>query len=113
MENVQIEHLDALKVIMNRDDADVVFYLDPPYPNSNQGHYSGYSMEDFERLLTILSSLKGKFILSSYPYEILEKYSKQNSWYTKTFDKPLSARKAEGGKPRGRKTEVLTANFPI
>lgn len=113
LENVQIEHLDALKVIVNRDDADVFFYLDPPYPNSNQGHYSGFSMEDFENLLKVLSNLKGKFILSSYPYEILEKYTKQKGWYTKTFDKPLSARKSEKGKPRGRKTEVLTANFPI
>lgn len=113
LENVQIEHLDALKVIVNRDDTDVFFYLDPPYPNSNQGHYSGYSMDNFENLLKVLSSLKGKFILSSYPYEILEKYSKKHGWYAKTFDKPLSARKAQEGKVRGRKTEVLTVNFPI
>jgi len=113
LENVQIEHLDALKVIINRDDTDVFFYLDPPYPNSNQGHYSGYSMEDFERLLTVLAKIKGKFILSSYPYEILKEYSEKNGWYTKTFNKPLSARKAENQKPRGRKTEVLTTNYPI
>jgi len=64
-------------------------------------------------LLTVLTSLKGKFILSSYPYGILEEYSKKYGWHTKSFDKPLSARKAQQGKERGRKTEVLTANFPI
>lgn len=113
LENVQIEHLDALKVIVNRDDTDVMFYLDPPYPNSSQGHYSGFSEHDFENLLKVLSNLKGKFLLSSFPLEILDKYTKVNGWYTKTFDKPLSARKAQDGKPRGRKTEVLTANYPI
>lgn len=113
LENVQIEHLDALKVIVNRDDTDVVFYLDPPYPNSDQGHYSGYSMEDFERLLTVLGKIKGKFLLSSYPYEILEKYSKQYKWYTKTFEKPLSASNGANQKKRKRKLEVLTANYPI
>lgn len=113
LENVQIEHLDALKVMVNRDADDVFFYLDPPYPNSNQGHYSGYTMEDFVRLLDVLVSLKAKFILSSYPYEILQEYAKRHRWHTKTFDKPLSARKAGTGKPRTRKTEVLTANFPI
>mgnify|MGYP000058918607 CR=1 FL=1 len=113
LENVQIEHLDALKVIVNRDEEDVVFYLDPPYPNSNQGHYSGFSEDDFENLLKVLSALKGKFILSSYPLEILDKYTKKYGWYTKYFDKPLSARKSQDGKPRGRKTEVLTANYPI
>lgn len=113
LEHVQIEHLDALKVIVNRDHEDTFFYLDPPYPNSNQGHYSGFSESDFEGLLKVLSKLKGKFLLSSFPNESLEKYIKKYGWYTKTFDKPLSARKADGKKPRGRKTEVLTANYPI
>lgn len=113
IEQVQVEHLDALKVIENRDGKDVFFYLDPPYPNSNQGHYSGFSQQDFERLLAVLSKTKAKWLLSSYPNDALEKYTKRFGWNTKTFDKPLSARKAQGTKPRGRKTEVLTANFPI
>lgn len=113
LENVQIEHLDALKVIVNRDAEDVVFYLDPPYPNSDQGHYSGFSEEDFENLLNVLSELKGKFLLSSYPYDILEKYSKQNGWYTQTFGKPLSASNGALSDTRKRKVEVLTANYPI
>ncbi len=113
LERVQIEHLDALKVIVNRDGDDVMFYLDPPYPNSNQGHYSGFSEDDFENLLKVLSNIKGKFLLSSFPLDILDKYSRKYGWCTKTFDKPLSARKSQDGKPRGRKIEVLTANYSI
>ena len=113
LEHVQVEHLDALKVIQNRDSEDAFFYLDPPYPNSHQGHYSGFSQQDFEQLLAVLSKTKAKWLLSSYPNDALEKATEKYGWYTKTFDKPLSARKAQGTKPRGRKTEVLTANFPI
>lgn len=113
LEHVQVEHLDALKIIENRDGDDVFFYLDPPYPNSNQGHYSGFSQHDFEQLLTNLSQLKGKFLLSSYPNDALEKFTNKFGWFTKVFDKPLSARKAVGSNPRGRKIEVLTTNYPI
>lgn len=113
LEQVQIEHLDALKIIQNRDGEDVMFYLDPPYPNSNQGHYSGFSQHDFEQLLAVLAKVKGKFLLSSYPNEALEKYTKEFGWYMKTFEKPLSAHKAENGKARPRKIEVLTANYPL
>jgi DNA adenine methylase len=111
--NVQIENLDALKVIANRDNGDVFFYIDPPYHNSNQGHYGGYTQEHFENLLKVLSKIEGKFLLSSYPNPLLDEYIEKFGWHSKSFDKPLSARKAQGTKPRGRKTEVLTANFSL
>ena len=113
LEGVQIENLDALKVIANRDKEDVFYYIDPPYIDTNQGHYGGYSKEDYINLLKALTKLKGKFLLSSYPSDLLDLYTKEFGWYTKTFDKPLSARKAQVDKPRGRKTEVLTANYPL
>lgn len=113
LENVQIENTDALKVIQSRDTGDAFHYVDPPYIDSNQGHYGGYHLGDYKKLLETLSSVKGKFILSSYPSEILAEYTLKNGWYTLVFDKPLSARKAEEGKSRKRKIEVLTANFPI
>lgn len=111
--NVQIENLDALKVIANRDAPDVFFYIDPPYIGTNQGHYGGYTKEDYIELLKTLSKLRGKFLLSSFPSDLLELYTKEFGWHTKTFDKPLSARKAQDNKPRGRKTEVLTANYSL
>jgi DNA adenine methylase len=113
LENVQIENLDALKVIVNRDAEDVMFYLDPPYPNSDQGHYSGFSEEDFENLLKVLSVLKGNFLLSSFPNKTLEKYTKKYGWHTQTFGKPLSASNGALSEKRKRKVEVLTANYPI
>lgn len=47
LQNVQIECYDALKIIKSRDSASTFFYCDPPYPDTDQGHYDGYSTEDF------------------------------------------------------------------
>ncbi|WP_299117545.1 DNA adenine methylase [uncultured Winogradskyella sp.] len=113
LEHVQIENIDACKVIKARDTVNAFHYVDPPYIDSNQGHYDGYTKSDYKNLLGTLSKIEGKFLLSSYPSDILKRYSKEFGWYTKTFDKPLSARKAQADKPRGRKIEVLTANYPL
>ena len=110
LELVQIENRDALQVIKQWDNKDVFFYCDPPYYNSDMGHYKGYTKQDFEKLLKGLAGIKGKFLLSSYPSEIVEKYMKKYKWFT---------RKIEGltvsvslGKQK-KKTEVLTGNYEI
>ena len=113
LENTQIENVDACRVIQSRDAQDAFHYVDPPYIDSNQGHYDGYSEADYKRLLDCLSKVKGKFLLSSYPSEILSKYAESNGWHTIRFEKPLTAQKAVKGKPRARKIEVLTANYPL
>lgn len=111
LEKVQIECRDALEVITTRDSATTLFYLDPPYFNSDMGHYGGYTRDNFEELLVLLSKIKGKFLLSSYPSELLEKYSRKYKWKTKKIEMNLSV---QGAKKNGRKkTEVLTANYPI
>jgi len=70
------------------------------------GHYGGYTKDDFEALLQLLSTLKGKFMLSSYPSEILSAYALQHGWKVIEFELPRSA----GG---GRKVEVLTMNYEV
>jgi len=113
LENTQIENNDAIKVISSRDAEDAFHYVDPPYVGSNQGHYEGYSQEDYVKLLDCLSEVKGKFLLSSYPSELLDEYIRKNGWHSIRFEKPLSAQKAQAGKSRGRKIEVLTANYSV
>ncbi len=113
LENVQIENNDACKVIKSRDAENAFHYVDPPYIDSNQGHYGGYTKDDYINLLLTLVRVKGKFLLSSYHSDLLTLYTEQFGWYTKSFEKPLSAHKATKGEPRGRKIEVLTSNYPI
>ena len=111
--HTQIENNDACDVILSRDAEDAFHYVDPPYIDSNQGHYGGYTKSDYRKLLETLRSVKGKFLLSSYPSDILNEFIEANNWYSHSFEKPLSARKSVDGKGRGVKTEVLTANYPI
>ncbi|GGG24957.1 restriction endonuclease subunit M [Dokdonia pacifica] len=114
LENVQIENNDALKVITSRDAVDAFHYVDPPYINSDQGLYGGYTENDYRKLLDTLSNIKGKFLLSSYPSDILDEYIQENGWYTKRFEKPLNASLGKSGEARtSKKVEVLTANYSI
>ena len=111
LQNVQLEASDALYVIKSRDTASSFFYCDPPYFNSDCGHYDGYSEQDFENLLKQLSSIKGKFLLSSYPSAILLKYAKDHGWNMWSVEKGVSINTKSGYLKR--KIEVLTANYPI
>jgi len=109
----QIENNEAHKVMLSRDKETAFHYIDPPYIDSNQGHYGGYTREHFKRDLDAIEQLKGKFLLSSYDSDILQEYIKKNSWHVKYIDKPLCASNGRVVGNRKRKVEVLTANYPI
>ncbi len=111
LQNVQIECCDALKIIRSRDSSETFFYCDPPYPNTDQGHYDGYSVNDFEELLKLLSGVKGKFLLSSFRLPVLKEYTKKNNWYQIELKmaKPMSMHSGQSK----NKIEVLTSNYPV
>lgn len=106
LEHTSIFCRDALDVIKKSDHEDAFHYVDPPYFNADMGHYGGYTREDFVALLDVLSSIRGKFILSSYPSDILRDYVKRHGWNMIEYVMPHSA----GG---GTKTEVLTMNYNV
>lgn len=107
---VQVECDDAIKVIKRFDRKDTFHYVDPPYFNSNLGHYGGYTAYHFEELLKTLGDVEGKFLMSSYDSDLLQKYIKKNKWHSYKIVMNLSAAKEKKG---AKKVEVLTANFPI
>lgn len=111
LQNVQVEAADALYIIQSRDTKESFFYCDPPYYNSDCGHYDGYSEQDYENLLIALSKIEGKFLLSSYPSPLLNRYQKENNWCTKQFEQGVSVNSKAGYQKR--KWEVLTANFKM
>jgi DNA adenine methylase len=104
LERTSIFCRDALDVIKKSDREDAFHYVDPPYFQADMGHYGGYTREDFIALLEVLSGVKGKFMLSSYPSDILREYAGIHGWKVMEFALPRSA----GG---GVKTEVLTLNY--
>lgn len=108
MAEVQISCRDALDVIKQRDSLDTVFYLDPPYPMANMKHYSGYSFENLEELLTLLQNVNGKFILSNYKSDMLDAFISRNKWSQKTIELPLKVANFDTAR---HKYEVLVSNF--
>ena len=111
LQNVNLECADALYVISSRDAAGTFFYLDPPYINTDCGHYDGYSEQDYENLLTRLSTIKGRFLLSSYPSALLKRFTKEFGWHTWSVESGITVNNKSGYQKR--KVEVLTANYPI
>ena len=106
---VQIEQKDAVCLIHQLDTFDAFFYIDPPYIGANQGHYGGYTQEYFNELLDALSEIKGKFLLSSYPNEQLERHKNKFNWVSSINDMHLIT----SSKRKKRKTEVLTSNYRL
>ena len=112
LQQVQIECCDALRIIRSRDTPETFFYLDPPYVGADQGHYDGYTQEDFEALLKLLETVQGKFLLSSYRNKVLKDFAERNNWYTVELRLSSSMTHGQGRAVQG-KIEVLTANYPI
>jgi DNA adenine methylase len=112
LQRAQIECCDALRIIRSRDTPEPFFYLDPPYPGTDQGHYDGYTQMDLEALLAVLESLQGKLLLSSFRNAALVEYTRKNGWHTAEY-RMASAMTHGGGRNVRAKVEVLTANYPI
>lgn len=107
IEHTQIFCRDALRVLKNMDDPTAFHFIDPPYIGANQGHYSGYTISHFENLLQTCEDIKGKFLLTTYPSQILSEYAQKNGWFQIEFE----MRNAASNNKDARKTEVFTMNY--
>lgn len=69
LSGVYVECRDALEVIRLWDSPTTLFYCDPPYPGTHQGHYGGYTEDDFAALVAALTTCKGSWVVSGYELE--------------------------------------------
>jgi len=102
---VSIDCQDALTFIDTWDSPHTCFYCDPPYPDTTQGHYSGYSQEDFQRLVDKLSTCQASFVLSCYANQAVPE-----EWARVEFSASVSAangRQRVSGQAKLRSTEVV------
>lgn len=109
--NVTIFCRDAINLIeLKGDDPDTFMYLDPPYVESDCGHYED-KKDVYYKLLEILPSLKCKWLLSSYPSPLLFELRQENNLYSRDIEQALSV----SGKQNAGKTKVecLTWNYKI
>ena len=100
--SVYLECDDALAVIDRWDAEDALFYLDPPYVDTDQGHYKGYTADDFQALLDKLATIKGSFILSHYNTDAVPSH-----WPKHTFTTHAGSAAGKNGSGKGERTEAV------
>jgi len=112
MKYVEIENIDAIQLIKKWDGPKSFFYLDPPYPGANQGHYSGYTMKDFNKLLTVLRGIRGKFLLSCYLQSGMDV---SVDWHLSRRQTLISTQKVSKSlnQKREKRTEALIYNYSL
>ena len=102
---VQLFCRPAQKIIKALDNKNAIFYLDPPYPETEQSGYSHqFTKDDFNKLVEQLKTIEGKFILSCYKKDWM---TFPKNW--KTEYQVIGISRTEG--PVGRRTECLIQNY--
>jgi DNA adenine methylase len=66
LKDVHIGNEDAIRFIDRWDSPTTLHYCDPPYVDTNCGHYGGYGQENLDKLIDKLSNCLGSFVLSGY-----------------------------------------------
>lgn len=110
LERVTIENRDALKVIECYDREDAFHFVDPPYINSDCGHYEGcFNDQSMEELLKLLERIKGRFMLTMFPLEMIEEYAAKNGWIIHRVERTISASKTN----RRKQEEWMVCNYEL
>ena len=108
LDNVTIENRDALQVIDCYDSDNTFHFVDPPYINSDCGHYEGcFNEQNMEDLLKLLSRIEGKFMLTMFPLEMIGDYAIANNWIIHRIERSISASKTN----RRRQEEWMVCNY--
>lgn len=103
----------AVDVIESQDGPNTLFYLDPPYLHSTRAtvsEYGEFEMTDghHKELLSVLTGLKGKFLLSGYPSKMYRNWAKKNGFECSSFSVD---NKASSKISKSIKTECVWMNF--
>lgn len=108
LEHATIENRNALDVIACYDASEAFHFVDPPYIGTDCGHYEGtFSEQNMEQLLQLLEGVKGKFMLTMFPYGRIEEYAQRNGWRIHRIERTISASKQS----RRRQEEWIVCNY--
>lgn len=105
---VVIEQLDFGAFITRYDRAGMLFYLDPPYWGCETDYGQDvFGRADFERLAFVLSSMKGRFLMS------LNDAPSVRSTFAAFDMRAVETTYTVGAKASTRAAELLISNFPL
>jgi len=109
LEHSTIESDDAFSIIRRYDCSNAFYFLDPPYVGSDMGHYSGmFNEQSLTELLELCSTIKGKFMLTMYPNELIKEFADRFGWKIQEIERQVSACRAEY---RRRQLEWIVYNY--
>jgi DNA adenine methylase len=112
LRRVVIVNDDANELIQREDCPHTFFYCDPPYVHRTRSVDNAYRCEmtepDHEALLSVLASVRGRFILSGYADSLYNSVAAQYGW--RRVDIRID-NKASGLKTKPVKTESLWMNY--
>lgn len=112
LQRVVILNDDFEKVIKQQDGPRTLFYCDCPYLHETRTVPDAYahemSIDDHWRLLKVLSTIKGRFMLSGYPSAMYEDWAFAHEW---SCDSREIDNKASSKKEKDKEVECLWRNF--
>ena len=115
LKRVQIENLDFERLIQKYDRPTTLFYVDPPYVNTEQYYNSKnvhFTKDDHYRLAKVLHSIKGKFVLSYYEHPLVRNLYPNNRIIAKdNIKSSVVIRNDKNTKSRPKSRELLIFNY--
>ena len=108
LSKVIIESENGLNVIQRYDCPEAFHFVDPPYVNSDCGHYIGmFNEQHLHELLSVLSKVEGKFMLTMFPYNMIQEFVDNCGWKIHTIERQITASKES----RRRQEEWMVTNY--
>lgn len=108
LEHATIESRDALQVIESYDTPDAFHFVDPPYVDTNCGHYTDmFGRRELQDLLEVLSQVQGKFMLTGFPDEDIQRYADKHGWHIHKVERTISASRTK----RRKQEEWMVVNY--
>lgn len=107
LNSVVIENQDFECILKTYDKKDTLFYLDPPYHETEKYYLDKFTPEDHVRLKETLEKLNGKFLLSYNDCEYIRKL--YHDYYIVEAERTHNLVQ---GKEKPRYKELLIKNYP-
>ena len=108
LDRVIIENENGLNVIQRYDCPGAFHFVDPPYVNSDCGHYAGsFNEQNLRELLEVLSRCEGKFMLTMFPHDGIHEFAGRCGWKIHRVERRITASKES----RRRQEEWMITNY--
>lgn len=107
---VMIDNRDFEHIFKLYDKGKTLFYVDPPYIDTEFYYNQPFTMVDHKRLANLLNTSSAYVALSYYPHPALDELYPASRWRRVTWETPKHAQRTND--TRDYATELLLLNYP-